>query len=112
MTKEEIKALIATAIAGQGTNVDGGGQLPNILNAIVDAIPEGGGVLQINGLYEDGDFTPDAGQPTKAEAIAAFNDGITVRVRAENADEEISFVDITSYDSTNGVLRGIGFSWE
>lgn len=42
MTKEEIKALIATAIAGQGTNVDGGGQLPNILNAIVDAIPEAG----------------------------------------------------------------------
>lgn len=40
MTKEEIKALISSAIAGHGTNVDGGGQLPNILNAIVDAIPE------------------------------------------------------------------------
>lgn len=43
MTKEEIKAAIAEGIAGQGTNVDGGGYLPKILNAIVDAIPEGGG---------------------------------------------------------------------
>lgn len=39
MTKEEIKAAIAEGIAGQGTNVDGGGYLPKILDAIVDAIP-------------------------------------------------------------------------
>ena len=39
MTKEEIKAAIAKGIAGQGTNVDGGGYLPKILDAIVDAIP-------------------------------------------------------------------------
>lgn len=65
MTKEEIKALIATAIAGQGTNVDGGGQLPNILNAIVDAIPEGGGSepLIYDGeiLYNDVDFNRTVG---------------------------------------------------
>ncbi len=43
MTKEEIKALISAKIAGQGNQVDSGGALDEILNAIVDAIPEGGG---------------------------------------------------------------------
>lgn len=43
MTKEEIKTLIAEKISGQGNQVDSGGALDEILNAIVDAIPEGGG---------------------------------------------------------------------
>lgn len=43
MTKEEIKDLISAKIAGQGNQVDSGGALDAILNAIVDAIPEGGG---------------------------------------------------------------------
>ena len=38
MTKEEIKALIAEKIAGQGNQVDSGGALANILNAITDAV--------------------------------------------------------------------------
>lgn len=41
MTKEEIKALVSAKIAGQGSMVDIGGALPEIINAIVDAIPEG-----------------------------------------------------------------------
>lgn len=43
MTKEEIKSLISAKIAGQGNQVDSGGALDEILNEIVDAIPEGGG---------------------------------------------------------------------
>lgn len=43
MTKDEIKTLIAEKISGQGNQVDAGGALDAILNAIVDAIPEGGG---------------------------------------------------------------------
>lgn len=43
MTKDEIKTLIAEKISGQGNQVDSGGALDEILNAIVDAIPEGGG---------------------------------------------------------------------
>lgn len=38
MNKSEIAALIASAIAGQGTNVDAGGALPKILNAILGII--------------------------------------------------------------------------
>ena len=40
MTKEEIKALVAAKIAGQGSAIDSASVLPTILNAIVDAIPE------------------------------------------------------------------------
>lgn len=43
MTKQEIKDLITAKIAGQGNQVDSGGALDAILNAIIDAIPEGGG---------------------------------------------------------------------
>lgn len=42
MTKQEIKDLVLAKIAGQGTQVDLGGALPSILDAIVDALPEGG----------------------------------------------------------------------
>ena len=41
MTKEKIKAMIAEKIAGQGSQVDTGGGLAPILDAIVDAIPAG-----------------------------------------------------------------------
>lgn len=39
MEKTEILALIDKAIKGQGTNVDAGGALATILEAIVEAIP-------------------------------------------------------------------------
>lgn len=54
MSKEEIKALIAAKIAGQGTMVDLGGALPTILDAIIDAIPEGGEkVTVLPGRYSE-----------------------------------------------------------
>lgn len=40
MTTQEIKALIAEKIAGQGSMVDVGGGLPAILNALCDLIPQ------------------------------------------------------------------------
>ncbi len=39
MTKQEIAALVAAKIEGQGTNVDAGSVLPAILNGILDLIP-------------------------------------------------------------------------
>lgn len=49
MTKEEILAKVQATIAGQGNEVDLGGALPVILNAIVELIPEGPGkILRIN----------------------------------------------------------------
>lgn len=43
MTVQEIKDLIASKMAGQGSAVDAGSALPEILNGIVDAIGQGGG---------------------------------------------------------------------
>lgn len=40
MTKDEIKALVAAKIAGQGSAIDAASVLPTILDAIVEAIPE------------------------------------------------------------------------
>lgn len=41
MTKEEIKAIIAQKIEGQGTNLDAASVLPTILNWLVDHASEG-----------------------------------------------------------------------
>lgn len=41
MTKEELKELVATKIAGQGNQVDTGSTLPAILNGIIDKLFEG-----------------------------------------------------------------------
>lgn len=38
MNAQEIKSLIDSKIKGQGTNVDAGGALPAILEALVDAV--------------------------------------------------------------------------
>lgn len=43
MTKDEIKALIDAKITGQGTQVDVGGALPQILKEIIDNSGSGGG---------------------------------------------------------------------
>lgn len=52
MNKEQIKDLIASKIAGQGSAVDAGSALPDILNAIIDSIPEEKKPLRV--LIEDG----------------------------------------------------------
>lgn len=45
MTKEQLKVLVATKIAGQGNQVDAGSTLPAILNEIIDKLFDGGGDL-------------------------------------------------------------------
>lgn len=44
-TTEEIKALISEKIAGQGTQVDLGGALPEILNEILNTAMQGGSAM-------------------------------------------------------------------
>lgn len=54
MSKEEIKALVAAKIAGQGSAIDAASVLPTILNAIVDVIPELAPIAAaVEGLQED-----------------------------------------------------------
>lgn len=70
MTKEEIKALIASQFTGQGNQIGiGEGGLEKVLNAIVDALPGAGTqalpVLEVTPFDQD-DVT------TEAELLAKF----------------------------------------
>lgn len=81
MTKQEIKDLIAAKIAGQGTMVDVGGGLPTILNEIIDLIPAPSPSVEpliVEGSFNSGYFTPNAGQPSWADAKAAFDAHIDI----------------------------------
>lgn len=57
MTTNEIKTLIEKTIAGQGSQVDIGGKLAEILGAIVDAMPSGETPrpIVLTAMPEDGD---------------------------------------------------------
>lgn len=52
MNAQEIRSLIEQKIAGQGTNVDAGGALPAILEALVDAVAPV--VIEISAFLADG----------------------------------------------------------
>ena len=82
MTTQEIKALVAAKIAGQGNQVDLGNALSDIFDSLCDLIDAGGQggtaePLIIEGVYDgdSGTFVPNPGQPRFAEAISAINSG-------------------------------------
>lgn len=86
MTKQEIKDLVAAKIAGQGTQVDLGGALPEIINAIVDSMPDSKGGLVVKGTVNgvSGHFIPSEGEPTFEEAFSAIEEGINVFIDTSN----------------------------
>lgn len=99
MTKQEIKDAIVKGIAGQGTNVDGGGYLPKILDAIVDLIPEGGSVAPkptITTAYPE-----TIENVTLTEAATALN----VRIDDVDAIPEQSVIDVEGETLTRIFLR-------
>ena len=78
MNKQEIVALINAAIAGQGSQVDISGKLPDILSSIIDLIPEGGNTpLVVVGEFDTAGhvFTPASGQPDHMAAEMAYQNG-------------------------------------
>lgn len=78
MTKDEIKALIAHGIEGQGSAIDLGGVLPKILNGLLDAIPEEKTPLYVEGVIVEAggtDFTPYKDSPSWESAKEAFISG-------------------------------------
>lgn len=75
MTTEEIKKMITDTLQGQGNQVDIGGGIPKILNAIVEKIDEGGG----GGAAEPIEITIDL------FALAAYKTSETDKVTAFDA---------------------------
>lgn len=108
MTKQEIKDAIQKGIAGQGTNVDGGGYLPKILDAIVDLIPEGGGnePLIVKGSVADDEFQATDGT-TLQQAADAFLSGrlvILQYIDTDNPDNSGSVI-VTKYVNADVIIE-------
>lgn len=88
MTTQEIKALVAAKIAGQGNQVDLGNALSDIFGSLCDLIDAGGQggaaePLIIEGAYDTDleAFVPNQGQPSFADAVEAINSGRQVFLR-------------------------------
>lgn len=94
MNAKEIKDLIASKIAGQGTMVDIGGALPVILNEIVDAIGEGGGdsVRKITVDAELEALPSDVVGSVKAGDILSAKNGLAIVTVA--SDSQVVFSQI------------------
>ena len=118
MTKEEIKTLINTKIAGQGTNVDGGGALATVLNEIIDAIPEGGGgiepiILRYKVQLQEEDspiITPDESNPQFSEIKEAFEANkpffvIQQTITTDGATINASGFVVPQYDDMGGEYK-------
>lgn len=99
MTKEEIKALVASKIEGQGNQVDLGSALSAIIGGIVDLIPEGGGpkVIHIqNALFLAGG-EEELTEAEKQEIFSGIKDGTIVGMVLENSQERVVVVRATSW---------------
>lgn len=101
MQKQEIAAIIAAKIAGQGTNVDAGSALPEILNGILDLIPEPAptptrNVLDLSLL----NISSDAGTIPFDTFIA----GVRVNGRSVNAGEFFAWLGTCM----PGIVSGVG----
>ena len=106
MTKDEIKALISAKVAGQGNQVDVGGALPAILDAIVDAIPEVAEPLIITGTWNDS-FLPNAGQPSWNDAYNAFIAGRVVILKYSQSGMT-EYSSVAYYSDSSSSLVGFG----
>lgn len=102
MTKEQVKALVAAKIEGQGTNVDAGSALPAILNGILELIPGDDEQVKVKFIVESGNFTYQSGA-SYDEVIQAFKDGKNVTIEAYDEEQDVSnigrLIDIESEDS-------------
>lgn len=116
MTKEEIKTLISAKVAGQGNQVDSGGALDAILNAIVDSIPEGGGsgapVLKITLVDASGKqfdniaFTGLAPSVTQRTVSFAVEGQTVQSVSLSNTTDVADYIEATS-DGEGGFVATI-----
>lgn len=111
MTTDEIRALVAQKIAGQGSAVDVGSGLPTILNAICDALdttpaPQPAIVIEGTQNTDDNTFIPTDPAYTYEVVKDLILSGRIVLVKYYNdmagIDEWDAFVQITEL----GILFG------
>lgn len=111
MTTQEIKDLIASKIAGQGTMVDVGGALPTILKEIVDAL----GNIPEEVIFDFSDVSPMddfyyVSVTRMVEILTALKAGKKVKVKLKEV-QTVFTCDALSYSSnaagTDGTISVI-----
>ena len=113
MNKQEIRAAVAAKIAGQGNQVDIGGALGPVLNAIVELIPdspagneplivEGTAPIDEASLQHPAMFEPSAGMPSRAQALAAFTAGrnVILAIRWGEDNEYLTYAQVVASDGS------------
>lgn len=118
MTKEEIKALIALKIEGQGTNIDGGSGLAPILYALLDKVTpdEVADITAIDGATLDALAVGD----TVAKVTGKQKHLYVVTYKGEGVGEglcltywDASVIETVSYDYTDdGWVYNSTDKWE
>lgn len=105
MTKEQIQALIDSAISGQGNQVDIGGVLPNILSGIMEAADEKFSILESElGINLDPDLDK---KYYEYFTLEAKEDGTTVYFRQSSFASDDGLDPLKVEVSTDG-----GETWE
>lgn len=114
MTKEEIKALIAEKISGQGTAVDVGGALALILNELADA---GGGsaeipVSELEYNDEDSIYVYKSGK-THAEAMEILTSFGLLYIKAVSEADGAEYYGLASCNSQQNeiFIGGTNVRW-
>lgn len=105
MSKQEIQALIAKGIAGQGSAIDVGGVLPAILNGILDLAGSEPLIIEGEVAYAGIGyrFTPHESQPSFDEAEAFYKNGGTVILKHHNSGTEEG---VYAYSNITGIGGG------
>lgn len=96
MSKDELKELVASKIAGQGTQVDLGNALPTILNEIIDQMG-GGGSLTIDMKDVDWDETDHWPDEVKDAIRNAINNDTLVGATLKRGGVNPSVVVLAAY---------------
>ena len=102
MNANEIKELVAAKIAGQGSQVDIGGALPEVLNAIIDMVsdlPAPLPVVEITEGVREGtpfEISEDRAIEIKASAVLLYHNFAFVLI---NPTEIFDFADLQAPDA-------------
>lgn len=101
---ENVKKLIRKHIQGQGTSVDASGELPNILNTLLDIASEGN-ALMIHATEDEQVNSYDVPKLTAEDVTRAYNAIVSGRGCLILDKDEICHYAIVQADSINNVLN-------
>lgn len=111
MDAQQIKNLIDSKIAGQGTMVDVGGALPTILKAIVDALPSSPKTFRYDVEEIETEITVTGEVPSMGDIVELSDGNVTYisRVVAVSENGEHAYILCGGDDYVSPMLCVIGY---